>query len=97
HSVVRVDPTLNRVVGSPTGVGYSFEAITASDGAVWVAPDQFANDAEPGNDQVTRIDARTGSLAGVVHAGGVPSDVKAGAGAVWVATSKPNAILRVEP
>jgi YVTN family beta-propeller protein len=97
HSVVRVDPSSNQVTGKPAMVGYSFEAISAGGGMVWAAPDRFANDARKGNDQVTRIDARTGEVYGVLHAGGTPGDVKVGAGEVWVAITKPNSLLRVVP
>jgi virginiamycin B lyase len=97
HSVVRVDPSSNQVTGKPAMVGYSFEAISAGGGMVWAAPDRFANDAQKGNDQVTRIDARTGQVYGVLHAGGTPGDVKVGAGEVWVAITKPDSLLRVVP
>ncbi len=101
HSVVKVDPSSNKVSGKPTTVGYSFESITAGGGAVWTAPEQYANDAEKGNDKVTRIDARTGEITGVIHTGGIPSDVivegDGDAGEVWIAIAKPNSVLQVVP
>jgi streptogramin lyase len=97
HAVVRVDPAAHHVVGQPTNVGYAFEAIAAAGGAVWTAPDQYANDAVKGNDNVTRIDARTGAVLGVVHVGGTPNDVSAGDGQVWVAITRPNVIVRILP
>jgi YVTN family beta-propeller protein len=95
HTVVRVDPTSSQVSGKPATVGYSFEAISAGEGMVWSAPDRFANDAEKGNDKITRIDARTGEVYGILHTGGTPSDVKVGTGEVWVAITGPNSLLRV--
>jgi DNA-binding beta-propeller fold protein YncE len=97
HAVVRVDPDSNQVVGKPMFVGYSFEAISAAGGSVWTAPEQYANDAVKGNDKVTRIEARTGAVLGVVHVGGTPKDVKAGDRQVWVAVTSPNLILRILP
>ena len=97
HAVVKVDPGLNRVTGKPIPVGYSFEAISAAEGSVWTAPERFANDAEKGNDRVTRINATTGEVSGILHAGGTLAAVKAGDGQVWIATTEPNALLRVAP
>jgi YVTN family beta-propeller protein len=97
HSVARVDTSSNRVSGKPALVGYSFEAISAGGGMVWTAPDRFANDAVKGSDKITRIDARTGEVYGVLHTGGTPADVKVGAAEVWVAITKPDSLLRVVP
>jgi DNA-binding beta-propeller fold protein YncE len=97
HAVVRVEPTSGQVAGSPIPVGYSFEAISAGRDIVWTAPDRFANDARRGSDIVTRIDAQTARVYGVLHAGGAPTDVEVGDGEVWVTTTRPDALLRVAP
>jgi streptogramin lyase len=77
NTVQQVDPRKNAVVGTATVHGAVFLAV--GEGAVWVLGD---------SPDVTRIDARRGTIATVIHAGVVNErgygDIVTGAGWLWV-------------
>ena len=77
-SLLRVDPATNEVVAAvEAGIPLvSFPALTAGDGAVWLA-DQVGH-------TVSRFDAETATLTRTVAVPGSPRDIAVGAGAVWV-------------
>ena len=71
-------------------VGDDPRALAVGHGAVWVA--------NHGDNTVTRIDARTGRIAGApVPVGAGPLGVAAGADAVWVANHDDGTVTRIRP
>jgi YVTN family beta-propeller protein len=78
------------VVGSPIAVGNNPRDVTSAGGFVWVANTDSGT--------VTRIDARTGRVAGdAIPVGEKPASIAAGAGSVWVSNSGDGTLSRLEP
>jgi hypothetical protein len=73
-SVLRVDPSLRRIVAS-IHVCENALAIAYGEGAVWVAC---------GNATVVRVDPKTDRADAPIDVGALPRGIAAGAGAVWV-------------
>jgi YVTN family beta-propeller protein len=88
-TVSRVDPSLNDVTAT-TDVTQrsSFGSIAAAPGSVW---------AVYGNSVLGSINPRTNDLLITGYAGGSPSAIAIGEGAVWVANSGDNTISRILP
>jgi DNA-binding beta-propeller fold protein YncE len=73
-SVIRVDPSLSRIVASIHVCGNAL-AVAYGEGAVWVAC---------GNATVVRVDPKTNRPGAPIDVGALPRGIAAGEGAVWV-------------
>jgi DNA-binding beta-propeller fold protein YncE len=95
NSVSRIDPTTNRVVGSPIPIGFHHAGnlVVGADG-VWVTSD-YRVDAAPEDVVVVRIDPQTNRAVETIAVGGHPIDVAATGGAVWVSVANPGTVLRI--
>jgi hypothetical protein len=95
-SLWRVDPASNKIVARiPLGESLAgFIGIAASDHAVWITSGE-QQDGERGG-VLFRIDPRRNRVTARLPLPGVPSDVAADRGSVWVATTS-GQVLAVEP
>lgn len=102
HTLVRVDPATARVVATvPVPVPMVAVAVSPGprDGAVWAVGtrDPTAESGEPAG-VVVRVDPATGAVVADVELGvGAPSDLAVAADAVWVADSRGDRVLRIDP
>jgi hypothetical protein len=93
-AVLRVDPETNRVVDHMPVPAESATSLAFGHGSVWVA--------SSGRDTLSRVDPRTGEVAGEIEVGrgAVDVAVDGGSGDVWVAFgggSKAKKLSRVDP
>ncbi|HXJ64223.1 MAG TPA: ABC transporter substrate-binding protein, partial [Actinomycetota bacterium] len=88
NSIGRIDPATGHIVGA-IGLDLAPGAVTAGDGAVWVA--------NPNDGRITRIDPATGDVAGTIAVPGAPSSIAASGGLVWVADETGPSVNRVSP
>jgi DNA-binding beta-propeller fold protein YncE len=93
-SVARIDPTTNRVVGSPIPIGFRAGNLAVAVGGVWVTSD-YRVDAAPQDVVVVRIDPQTNRAVETIAVGGHPIDVAATESAIWVSVANPGTLLRI--
>jgi YVTN family beta-propeller protein len=70
-------------------LGTSPTAVTAGDGAVWVANSNAGT--------VSRIDPATRAVVQTIQAGAAPTAIAVGAGAVWVTNNYGETVSRIDP
>jgi DNA-binding beta-propeller fold protein YncE len=89
HTVSRIDPGTNAVVGAPITIRGHAEGIAVGEGAVWVASHDVG--------ELTRIDPATGQVVASIALGSDPHAVAVGERAVWVGLYHEAAVARVDP
>jgi hypothetical protein len=72
-------------------------AMAASVREAWVGVASIADDADPADDRVVRIDLRTNSIVDTIHVGGHTIAMVFVDGSLWVATICPSQIVQVIP
>jgi YVTN family beta-propeller protein len=87
RSVVRVDPTTDRVV-KRLRLGFDPGGIAVGGGSVWVT--------NPSGGSVIRIDPRSNRIVGSTRVGRDPVGVVDGEGSVWVANYKDGTVSRID-
>jgi YVTN family beta-propeller protein len=96
NSVSRIDPTTNRVVGSPIQIGFHAGNIAVGADGVWVTSDyREQGDAAPEDVVVIHIDPQANRVVETIAVGGHPIDVAATEDAIWVSVANPGTILRI--
>lgn len=89
-SVIRVDPSVQAVTGSPIEVGERPGGIDAGTSAVWVTL--------AGADAVRRLELPSGEPDGApIAVGSEPSAIAVGETAVWVVNDGDGSVTRIEP
>ena len=87
--LTRIDPRRNAVLASIVIPKYRSGGATVAGGAVWVA--------DPGSDQVWRVDPLRNIPVGTAQVGQAPLGVISGHGSVWVANSGDGTVSRIDP
>ena len=87
-SLVRIDPTSDRISGKPTRTGRVPAAVLVGQGSVWVA--------NRGSDSVWRIDPRTRAVTAKVSVGDQPAALALSGGRIWVANLGDRTIMRID-
>ncbi|MGH2937080.1 MAG: protein kinase domain-containing protein [Solirubrobacterales bacterium] len=89
-SVIRVDPAVQAVSGSPVEVGEAPGGIDAGPNLLWVTV--------AGEDAVRRLELPSGEPdGGPIAVGPAPSAVAVGGSAVWVVNDGDGSVTRIEP
>jgi YVTN family beta-propeller protein len=88
-SVVRINPTTNRVAGRPVRTGASPQSLAVGGGSLWVANHDAGT--------VTRIDQASGRVMADIPVPSEPHRVAYGAGAAWVGLWHDNSVSRIDP
>ncbi|HYT78324.1 MAG TPA: DUF5074 domain-containing protein [Actinomycetota bacterium] len=86
-TVSRVDPATNEVTATIEVVGGGYLEIAAGEGGIWVASEAGA---------VRRIDPATNEVVATIPARH-PSEIIAGAGAVWVSNYDRGTVTKIDP
>jgi YVTN family beta-propeller protein len=87
--LTRIDPSRNAVLAKIPIAKYRSAGATVAGGAVWVA--------DPGGDQVWRVDSLRNIPVATTPVGLAPIGVVSGHGAVWVANSGDGTVSRIDP
>jgi streptogramin lyase len=93
-TILRVDPRTGRVVGNPIQAGFPTEAMAAAGDDLWAIPSPSGFAADSRRHEVLRIDARTGRIPETFHAKGRPRAIVAAGDHAWVATTRPDELVR---
>jgi streptogramin lyase len=90
QTLVRIDPTTNRLVGRPIAIGPDPAGIAVAPDAVWIPL--------YGDGSLTRIDRRRlTSRRAIVATGNAPTDAAAGFGRIWTPDDNGDSVALTEP
>jgi YVTN family beta-propeller protein len=87
--LTRIDPRTNLVLAKIPIAKYRAAGATVAGGAVWIA--------DPGSDQVWRVDPLRNIPVATAQVGLAPLGVASGHGSVWVANSGDGTVSRIDP
>lgn len=89
HTVSRIDPTTNTIVGPSITIRGHSEGIAVGNGAVWVCSHDVA--------ELTRIDPATNQVVASIALGSDPHGVAVGDASLWVGLYHDGTLARVDP
>ena len=97
QKVVRISPQTNQILGEPIHVPFPPYAAAASDTDAWVGVAGIADNVDPTDDRVVRIDLRTNTIVDTIHVGGHTIAMVFADDSLRVATVSPSRIVQVIP
>ncbi len=97
HSLLRLNPSTGRRVGSAIQIAYPGlpNIVAVGEGAVWVGV-RKAGHRDGSGESLVRVDRNGGGQEAIPIPGGV-GDIAVGEGAVWITTSHGGNVIRVNP
>jgi DNA-binding beta-propeller fold protein YncE len=96
-TILRLDPRTASVVGQPIAVPFPPEPMAAGDGRLWAIPSTGGFLADSSRHDVLEIDPERGVIEARFRTRGRPRALAVAADAAWIATSRPNELVRIGP